>query len=62
MPHDELGKLYDDEIAEYCESEASIAKKAQLLATAIRESNYCVFFTGAGVSTSASIPDYRGSF
>lgn len=42
------------------ESIESIEKKADILANLIRESNYCVIYSGAGISTSASIPDYRG--
>lgn len=42
------------------ESIDSIEKKADTLANLIKESNYCVIYSGAGISTSASIPDYRG--
>ncbi|KAH3764723.1 silent information regulator family protein [Pelomyxa schiedti] len=60
IPYDSMGLLYEQEIAEYTESSESITLKAQQVAQAMREARHCVFFTGAGVSTAASIPDYRG--
>lgn len=42
------------------ESLESIELKADALAQLIEDSNYIVIYTGAGISTSASIPDYRG--
>lgn len=37
-----------------------LEEKVKHLAKLIRESPYTVAYTGAGVSTSAQIPDYRG--
>ncbi|KAF0306309.1 NAD-dependent protein deacetylase sirtuin-7 [Amphibalanus amphitrite] len=45
---------------EYEEPESVIADKSAALAEAIRSARHLVVYTGAGVSTSASIPDYRG--
>lgn len=42
------------------ESIEIIEQKADILAQLITEANYVIVYTGAGISTSASIPDYRG--
>lgn len=44
----------------YLDSEAECEVKCRQLAELIRRSKSCVVYTGAGISTSASIPDYRG--
>lgn len=38
----------------------TLKQKCQLLAQAIQKAEYLVVYTGAGISTSAKIPDYRG--
>lgn len=45
---------------EYSESGAELERKLDKLAKMVRASKYTVFFTGAGVSTSAGISGYRG--
>lgn len=45
---------------EYEEPFEHLKEKSRTLAKMILESNYTVVYTGAGISTSASIPDYRG--
>jgi len=47
-------------VAEFFDSPEDLDEKVRALATLVRDSNYIVFFTGAGVSTSAGIGDYRG--
>eukprot|EP00472_Partenskyella_glossopodia_P012796 CAMPEP_0197515390 /NCGR_PEP_ID=MMETSP1318-20131121/539_1 /TAXON_ID=552666 /ORGANISM="Partenskyella glossopodia, Strain RCC365" /LENGTH=576 /DNA_ID=CAMNT_0043063753 /DNA_START=74 /DNA_END=1804 /DNA_ORIENTATION=- len=49
-----------DRIREVQESDRTQHKKIAKLARWLRESKYTVFFTGAGISTSAGIGDYRG--
>jgi len=47
-------KEYDEE------GEEGFEEKLDEFAEMVRESKYTVFFTGAGVSTSAGVGDYRG--
>ena len=48
------------DITEYVEDEVSLQKKTKRLAKWIKQAKHCVVFTGAGISTSAKIPDFRG--
>ena len=49
-----------NEIEEFEDSLADLEVKIKKLAHLVGESKHLVVFTGAGISTSASIPDYRG--
>ncbi|KAF6200485.1 hypothetical protein GE061_004928 [Apolygus lucorum] len=46
---------------EFEDSSSVLEEKCMKLANAISNSQYMVVYSGAGVSTAASIPDYRGS-
>lgn len=48
-----------DRLEEFEESPSELDKKAETLAAWVKESKYTVFFTGAGVSTSAGLIDIR---
>jgi len=50
----------DEDINEYFDSPAVLHRKVKELAELIRAANHTVVYTGAGVSTSTSLPDYRG--
>lgn len=52
--------LSADECKELFDSAAELAKKARVVAMCIRGSRHSVVHTGAGISTAAKIPDYRG--
>ena len=64
LPTVNMGKSYghstDEEIKEYYDDEQTLDFKIKRLAELIRDSKHNVIFTGAGISTSAKIPDYRG--
>eukprot|EP01012_Entosiphon_sulcatum_P035464 TRINITY_DN45010_c0_g1_i1.p1 TRINITY_DN45010_c0_g1~~TRINITY_DN45010_c0_g1_i1.p1 ORF type:complete len:489 (+),score=71.52 TRINITY_DN45010_c0_g1_i1:21-1487(+) len=50
-----------DRVREYSEpDEATFERKLDALAQLMKHSKYTVFYTGAGVSTSAGVGDYRG--
>jgi mono-ADP-ribosyltransferase sirtuin 6 len=50
----------DDSITERFESDDHVEAKARTLAGQIRKSKHFIVFTGAGISTSAGVPDFRG--
>ena len=52
----------EEEKKEFFDSEEELDRKINILAQWVRESNYFISFTGAGISTSAGIPDYRSGF
>jgi len=49
-----------EDMKENFDSEEIVEQKATQLAKMIQESKHFIIFTGAGVSTSAGIPDFRG--
>lgn len=56
-PYDNKGVCGLEEIEE---SETDVTLKAELLANLIKVSKHVVVLVGAGISTSAGIPDFRG--
>lgn len=50
----------EEKVKEHYDSAEEVERKCQLLAKMIKESKHMVAFTGAGISTSAGIPDFRG--
>jgi len=47
-------------LPELVEASDDLGLKAKQLADLIRQSKHFIVFTGAGISTSAGIPDFRG--
>jgi NAD+-dependent protein deacetylase sirtuin 6 len=56
-PMGQKGLCGDPEIVEV---DTDLRRKVSSLTSLIRNSNKCVIFTGAGISTSSGIPDFRG--
>lgn len=56
-PYENKGKLG---LAEKFDSKEEVTEKASRLATWIQEAKHVVVHTGAGISTAAGIPDFRG--
>lgn len=59
IPTNKLGRESNDEKMEFFDEEDTLIQKLDKLAGWVRESHHCIFFTGAGISTSAGIPDFR---
>ena len=49
----------EEEKKEYFDTPEELEKKITILAKIIKESNHFIAFTGAGISTSTGIPDFR---
>ncbi|KAJ3435914.1 nad-dependent protein deacetylase sirtuin-7 [Anaeramoeba flamelloides] len=49
-----------DELTEYFDGNELLLKKVKKLAKMIRKAKSIVIYTGAGISTAAGVPDYRG--
>ena len=60
LTNDDISAQYDKEITEYIEPNSSLLPKIKEIAKLLKSSKHCIVFTGAGVSTSAEIPDFRG--
>ena len=52
----------EEEKKEYFDEPAVLEEKVGLLAEMVLSSAHFVAFTGAGISTSSGIPDYRSGF
>ena len=52
----------EEEKKEYFDSPEELDAKVTMLAEMILSSSHFVAFTGAGISTSSGIPDYRSGF
>lgn len=53
-------ELLKRKLKEVTDDLEDLKTKTKLLAGAIREASFVAIYTGAGISTAASIPDYRG--
>merc|ERR1719238_935070 len=54
------GVADEDDLTQYYDSEEILREKAKVMADAIRECKHMVAYSGAGISVSAGIGDFRG--
>jgi NAD-dependent SIR2 family protein deacetylase len=54
------GHVKEEDVKEFFDEPEVLAQKVKQLAEWMRTMNYTVVYTGAGISTSAKLPDYRG--
>jgi mono-ADP-ribosyltransferase sirtuin 6 len=59
-PESFSGARNDEDIEEKYDPPEEVEKKVKELADMIKNAKHLVIYTGAGVSTSAKIPDFRG--
>ncbi|KAH3759468.1 silent information regulator family protein [Pelomyxa schiedti] len=60
LPQAVIDHAYDEERREYLEPLASLQEKAAHVAQLLRASKHTVVYSGAGISTSSGIGDFRG--
>ena len=60
LTKNDISAQYDKEKLEYIEPNSTLLPKIKEVAKLLKSANHCIVFTGAGVSTSANIPDFRG--
>jgi ElaB/YqjD/DUF883 family membrane-anchored ribosome-binding protein len=58
--NEDKARWYEEELKETLDDPPAMLSKVREIASAIRAARHVVVYTGAGISTSADLPDYRG--